>query len=127
MVHVGEPRDGGEPAARRTAGPAPASAGDRTPPADDRMDEALKVVAVQLLGYRLAPHTRRARVILIGDEILSKAGGFLLGNLLTSVIAGVGTYLWMAAWGIPYPVLLGLLRCRARAGSGLAASWAPRA
>ena len=43
---------------------------------------------IKLFGYRLAPHTRRARVILIGDEILRKVGGFLLGNLLTSVIAG---------------------------------------
>ncbi len=64
---------------------------------------------IKLFGYRLAPHTRRARVILIGDEILSRVGGFLLGNLLTSVIAGLGTYLWMIAWGIPYPLLLGLL------------------
>jgi predicted PurR-regulated permease PerM len=48
-------------------------------------------------------------VILIGDEILSRVGGFLLGNLLTSVIAGLGTYLWMVAWGIPYPLLLALL------------------
>jgi predicted PurR-regulated permease PerM len=64
---------------------------------------------IKLFGYRLAPHSRRARVILIGDEILGKVGGFLLGNLLTSVIAGIGTYLWMIAWGIPYPVLLGLL------------------
>jgi predicted PurR-regulated permease PerM len=64
---------------------------------------------IKLFGYRLAPHTRRARVILIGDEILSRVGGFLLGNLLTSVVAGLGTYLWMIAWGIPYPVLLGLL------------------
>jgi predicted PurR-regulated permease PerM len=64
---------------------------------------------IKLFGYRLAPHSRRARVILIGDEILGKVGGFLLGNLLTSVIAGIGTYLWMIAWGIPYPLLLGLL------------------
>jgi predicted PurR-regulated permease PerM len=64
---------------------------------------------IKLFAYRLAPHTRRARVILIGDEILGKVGGFLLGNLLTSVVAGIGTYLWMLAWGILYPVLLGLL------------------
>ena len=25
------------------------------------------------------------------------------------MIAGIGTYLWMIAWGIPYPLLLGLL------------------
>jgi predicted PurR-regulated permease PerM len=48
-------------------------------------------------------------VILIGDEILARVGGFMLGNILTSVIAGLGTFFWMLAFGIPYPILLGLL------------------
>jgi predicted PurR-regulated permease PerM len=63
---------------------------------------------IKLFVYRLAPHSRRARVILIGDEIFTKVGGFVLGNVVTSVIAGLGTYLWMLAFGIPYPILLGL-------------------
>jgi predicted PurR-regulated permease PerM len=65
--------------------------------------------AIKLFAYRLVPHSRRARVILIGDEILAKVGGYVLGNVLTSAIAGAGTFLWMLAFGIPYPVLLGLL------------------
>ena len=64
---------------------------------------------LKLFLYRLAPHSRRARVILLGDEIFTKVGGYVLGNVLTSVIAGLGTYLWMVGWGIPYPALLGLL------------------
>lgn len=64
---------------------------------------------LKLFGYRLAPHSRRARVILLGDEIFTKVGGYVLGNVLTSVIAGLGTYLWMLGWNIPYPALLGLL------------------
>ncbi len=63
---------------------------------------------IKLFAYRLAPHSRRTRVILIGDEIFAKVGGFVLGNFLTSVIAGHGTYLWMLAFGLPYPILLGL-------------------
>jgi predicted PurR-regulated permease PerM len=63
---------------------------------------------IKLFAYRLAPHSRRARVILLGDEIFTKVGGFVLGNVVTSVIAGLGTYLWMLAFGIPYPILLGL-------------------
>ena len=63
---------------------------------------------IKLFFYRLAPHSRRARVILLGDEIFTKVGGFVLGNVVTSVIAGLGTYLWMLAFGIPYPILLGL-------------------
>ena len=47
--------------------------------------------------------------MLIGDEIFTKVGGYVLGNVITSFIAGAGTFLWMLAWGIPYPALLGLL------------------
>jgi predicted PurR-regulated permease PerM len=64
---------------------------------------------IKLFLYRLAPRSRRPRVILIGDEIFTKVGGYLLGNVLTSVIAGLGTYVWMLIFGIPYPALLGLL------------------
>lgn len=63
---------------------------------------------IRLFAYRLAPHSRRSRVILLGDEIFTKVGGFLLGNIVTSAIAGLGTFLWMLAFSIPYPLLLGL-------------------
>ena len=63
----------------------------------------------KLFLYRLVPHSRRPRVILIGDEIFTKVGGYVLGNVITSFIAGAGTFLWMLACGIPYPALLGLL------------------
>jgi predicted PurR-regulated permease PerM len=63
----------------------------------------------KLFAYRLVPHSRRPRVILIGDEILGKVGAYMLGNVLTSLIAGLGTFFWMLAWGIPYPVLLASL------------------
>jgi predicted PurR-regulated permease PerM len=58
--------------------------------------------------YRLAPDSRRPRVILLGEDIFTKVGGFVLGNVATSVITGLGTYLWMLAFGIPYPILLAL-------------------
>jgi len=64
---------------------------------------------IKLFVYRLAPQSRRARVILIGDEIFTKVGGFVLGNFLTSVIAGLGTYVWLLIFGIPYAILLALL------------------
>lgn len=63
----------------------------------------------KLFLYHLVPHSRRTRVVLIGDEIFTKVGGYVLGNVITSFIAGAGTFLWMLAWGIPYPALLGLL------------------
>ena len=63
---------------------------------------------IKVFAYRLVPHSRRPRAILIGDEILAKVGGFVLGNFITSVIAGLGTYLWLLAFGVPYPLLLGM-------------------
>ena len=63
---------------------------------------------IKVFAYRLVPHSRRPRVILIGDEILAKVGGYVLGNFLTSVIAGLGTYFWLLAWGVPYPILLAM-------------------
>jgi len=65
--------------------------------------------SIKLFAYRLVPHSRRPRVILITDQITIKVGGYVLGNVLTSAIAGVGTMCWMLIFGIPYPVLLGLL------------------
>ena len=58
---------------------------------------------MKLFGYRLVPASRRPRAILLGDEIFSRVGGYVLGNALTSLIIGVGTAAWMLAWGIPYP------------------------
>jgi predicted PurR-regulated permease PerM len=63
----------------------------------------------KLFLYRMVPHSRRPRAILLGDEIFTKVGGYVLGNVITSFIAGFGTFLWMLAFGIPYPALLGLL------------------
>jgi predicted PurR-regulated permease PerM len=65
--------------------------------------------SIKLFFYRLIPHSRRPRVILITDQILNKVGGYVLGNVATSVIAGLGTFIWMIIFGIPYPALLGLL------------------
>jgi predicted PurR-regulated permease PerM len=58
--------------------------------------------------YRLFPARRRERAELIGDEIFAKVGGFVVGNLITSAVAGIGTFLWLLAFGVPYPLLLAL-------------------
>ena len=56
--------------------------------------------------YRVVPASRRERAGLLIDEIFSRVGGYVLGNLLTSVIAGVGTFVWLWIFGIPYALLL---------------------
>jgi predicted PurR-regulated permease PerM len=64
---------------------------------------------IRRLAYRLTPARRRARVILIGDEVQTKVGGFVLGNIITSLIAGIGTYVWLLAFGVPYPIVLSVM------------------
>jgi predicted PurR-regulated permease PerM len=59
--------------------------------------------------YRFAPKSRRARMVLLTDEVLVRIGGYVLGNLLTSFIAGLGTWVWAVAFGIPYALLLGFM------------------
>ncbi|GII96678.1 AI-2E family transporter [Sinosporangium siamense] len=59
-------------------------------------------------AYRCIPNSRRPRTILIGDDILNKVGMFVLGNLVTSVVAGVLTYIWLAIFDIPYALLLAM-------------------
>jgi predicted PurR-regulated permease PerM len=64
---------------------------------------------VKRLWLSLVPLSRRERVGLLTDEVFDRVGGFMLGNLLTSLIAGIGTYVWLSAFGVPYPLLLALL------------------
>ena len=59
--------------------------------------------------YRFVPHDRRPRAILIGDEIMAKVGGYVLGNLIISVISAVTTFIWLVIFGVPYPLLLAVL------------------
>jgi predicted PurR-regulated permease PerM len=60
------------------------------------------------LWLSLIPVSRRERVRLFTDEVYDRVGGFMLGNLLTSVVAGIGTYVWLTIFGVPYALLLGV-------------------
>jgi len=64
--------------------------------------------AIKRTLYRAIPRTRRARVGLLTDEILNRVGGYVLGNLATSLVAGLTTYVWLVAFGVPYPVALAM-------------------
>ncbi|GAA0979436.1 AI-2E family transporter [Acrocarpospora macrocephala] len=59
-------------------------------------------------AYRCIPNSRRPRAILIGDDILNKVGWFVLGNLVTSLVAGVLTFIWLFLFNVPYALLLSL-------------------
>jgi predicted PurR-regulated permease PerM len=64
---------------------------------------------IRRLLYRLIPHSRRPRAILIGDQIFAKVGGYVLGNLATSLISGILTLVWLLIFQVPYPLLLSIL------------------
>jgi predicted PurR-regulated permease PerM len=57
--------------------------------------------------YRLVPRSRRPRAILLGDEVLAKVGAYVLGNVVTSLIAGAATFAWCLILDVPYALLLG--------------------
>jgi predicted PurR-regulated permease PerM len=64
---------------------------------------------VKRLWLSLIPRSRRERVGLLTDEVFDRVGGFMLGNLLTSVVSAIGTYIWLIIFGVPYALLLALV------------------
>lgn len=64
---------------------------------------------VRALIYRLFPHRRRPRAILIGDEIMAKVGSYVLGNLLVSLVAGALTFGWLLIFHVPYALFLAIM------------------
>lgn len=65
--------------------------------------------AIRRVAYRMFPASRRGRARELGDEISARVGGYVLGNLLTSAIAGLGTFVFLEIVRVPYAVALGVL------------------
>jgi predicted PurR-regulated permease PerM len=59
--------------------------------------------------YSLVPEHSRPRWRSVGHHIYRTIGGYVTGNLLISVIAGVTYALVLLIFGVPYAVALGLL------------------
>lgn len=58
--------------------------------------------------YRLAPLDRRPRVGLLGNEIIARTGGYILGNLFTSLIAVISQYVILRSLGVPFALVLSI-------------------
>jgi predicted PurR-regulated permease PerM len=56
--------------------------------------------------YRLVPLEQRPRVASLGDEIIGRTGGYVLGNVFTSVIATLAQYVVLRALGVPFALAL---------------------
>lgn len=61
------------------------------------------------LGYALVPRSRRERVRLIGDEILTRVGAYMVGALAIAVLAGATTFVFALVVGLPYPFALAVV------------------
>lgn len=60
-------------------------------------------------AYRLVPASRRHRVQLITDEILTKVGAYMIGALTIAVIAGASTFVMLFIAGVAYPYALAVV------------------
>ncbi|MEU6999662.1 AI-2E family transporter [Nonomuraea sp. NPDC046570] len=60
-------------------------------------------------GYRLIPRTRRERAQLLGDAIVQRIGGYVAGNLIISLIAGLSTFFFLSMLRVPYALALALI------------------
>ena len=65
--------------------------------------------SIKHTAYRLVPRSRRARVGLLADEILTRVGGYVAGALTIGLVAGVTTFVFCMLLGIPYPVALAMV------------------
>ncbi|MEE4546576.1 AI-2E family transporter [Streptomyces sp. V4-01] len=63
--------------------------------------------AIKRFSYRFVPGTRRERARRITEEVLGRVGRFMLGNIATSAIAGLATFVWCESIDLPYPAALG--------------------
>ena len=50
-------------------------------------------------AYRLVPASRRERVTLLSDEVISRIGGFVSGALSVAFIAGLTSYIFLSIVG----------------------------
>jgi predicted PurR-regulated permease PerM len=60
-------------------------------------------------GYALVPRSRRRRVRLLTDEILSKVGAYMVGAIAIAVLAGVCTWVFAMVVGLAYPFALAVV------------------
>ena len=64
---------------------------------------------IEATGLRFAPASRRPHARGLMEAAFARVSGFVLGDLITSLVAGLATFAWMEGFGLPYPILLGVL------------------
>ncbi|MFI5931476.1 AI-2E family transporter [Actinoplanes sp. NPDC051494] len=64
---------------------------------------------IKKAGYALVPASRRNRVRLLTDEILTKVGAYMVGALAIAVLAGLCTWVFAVVVGLAYPFALAVV------------------
>jgi predicted PurR-regulated permease PerM len=66
---------------------------------------------IKNLCYRMVPRPRRARAVLLGDEILNRVGGYVAGAFVIAMIAGLSSLIWLSLpfIRVPYALALAML------------------
>jgi len=59
--------------------------------------------------YRLVALRHRPRFGLLADEVIFRVGGYVLGNVATSIVAIVTSYILLLILGVPYALVLSVL------------------
>jgi len=65
--------------------------------------------AIKAGAYRLVPRTRRARVGLLTDEILSRVGGYVAGAVSIAGLSALATFLLLRLLGVDFAVALAMV------------------
>jgi predicted PurR-regulated permease PerM len=65
--------------------------------------------AIKASAYRLVPRSRRARVGLLTDEILTRVGGYVAGAVSIAALSASLTFLLLLALEVDYAVALAML------------------
>jgi predicted PurR-regulated permease PerM len=68
---------------------------------------SLHTIKVYLI--KLVPASRRSRTSAMSEQILSGIGGYVAGNVLISVIAGLLTWIFLSIMGVQYALALALV------------------
>ncbi|MFC6162385.1 AI-2E family transporter [Kribbella jiaozuonensis] len=66
--------------------------------------------SVKRAAYSLVPRTRRTRVSILGDEVLGRVGGYVSGQFLVALCAGVCMFIFLEIAGLrDYAVALAIV------------------
>ena len=65
--------------------------------------------SIKANAFRLVPRTRRARVGLLTDEILSRVGGYVAGAVTIAGLASVLAFVLLELLGVPFAVALSMV------------------